>query len=158
LPALLAGLFALLLVARLAWPMPVELPDVGVIRPLRLPPLMVVPLRADPEITQRPLFAPGRRETGNPGVADKAAALEGARAIGVIRLKGTPRVFVQAPDGTVTSVGLGGLYKGWRIVQIDRGQIIAIRGAETATLAVTASAPPRPPTASDEAQEEEEPQ
>lgn len=157
LPALLAGLFGLLLLVRLVWPMTIPLPDAAVIRPLRLAPLIIVPLVADPEITQRPLFAPGRREIAGSGVADRSAALEGARAVGVIRVRGATRVFLQAPDGSVASVGLGGGYKGWRIVQIDRSRIVAIRGAETATLTVTASAPPAPATAdpSEEEQEEE---
>lgn len=160
LPALLAGLFGLLFIVRLAWPVAITLPDAAVIRPMRLAPITIVPLVADPVITQRPLFAPGRRETVVAGVADKSAPLEGARAIGVISVKGRPRVFLQAPDGTVASVGLGGSYKGWRIVQISRGQVTAIRGAETASLMIMASAPPLPATAdaSDEAQEEEEPQ
>lgn len=158
LPALLAGLFVLLLVVQLAWPTSVALPDAEVIRPLRLKPLVVDPVAANPVITQRPLFAPGRRETTVPGVADKAAPLEGARAIGIIKVRGAPRAFLQAPEGPVTSVGLGGSYKGWRIVQIDRGQIVAIKGAETATLAVTSSAPPPPaaPEDGEDAQEEEQ--
>ncbi len=157
LPAVLAALLGLLALARLVLPSPVELPDAGVIRPLRLPPLVVAPVTADPEIVSRPLFAPGRRDAGVGGVADKGAALEGARAVGFIRVRGAARAFLQAPDGSVAAVSPGSLYKGWRIVGVDRREVIALRGAETVRLPIEASIPPTPPaTNSDEEQQEEE--
>jgi hypothetical protein len=156
LPALLAGLLGLLALVRLALPAPVELPDAGFIRPLRLPPLLVAPVTVAPEILSRPLFAPGRREAGIAGVADKGAALEGARAVGFIRVRGAARAFLQAPDGSVTAVSPGSQYRGWRIVAVDRGQVIALRGAETVRLPVEASTPPLPAATGSEDEDTQE--
>ena len=159
LPAALAALLALLLVVQLAVPSPVELPDAAVARPLRLLPLPLPALLASPIIGLRPLFAPGRRENSTPGtsaVADKAVALEGARAVGIIRVRGAARVFLQAPDGTVIPVNLGGRYKGWRLVRTDTRSVVVTRGAERATLTVSASAPPVAPRAENSEEEEQQ--
>lgn len=142
LPAALTALLGLLLVVQLAVPSPVELADVGFARPLRLAPLVVPALAADPEIAARPLFSPRRRDSVEVGVADKAAPLEGARIVGIVTVRGRARLFVQALDGRVTPVALGGSYKGWQLVRIDAGQVLAVRGAERAVLAVSPSAAP----------------
>jgi hypothetical protein len=158
LPAVLAGLIGLLALVRLALPSPVELPDAGFIRPLRLPPLVVAPVTADPLILSRPLFSPGRREAGVGGVADKGAALEGARAVGFVRVKGAASAMLQAPDGSVAMVRPGSSYKGWRIVEVQRTHVLALRGAETVRLPIEASAPPTPaaePGSEEEDQQEE---
>lgn len=158
LPAALAALLALLLAMQLAVPSNLVLPDIGVGRPLRLAPLIVAPLLADAEITRRPLFAPGRRETAAVGNADKATPLEGARAVGAIGVRGAVRVFLQAPDGRITRVGIGSSYRGWRLVRIAAGQLLFLRGADSVSLPITASAPPvMPGLATTEEPEEETP-
>ena len=149
LPAALAALLGLLLVVQLALPSPVELPEVELTPPIRLRPLPVVPAVADPAIVARPIFAPGRREFVAPAggaAADRAAPLEGARPVGVLTVRGAARVFLQAPDGRVEVVGRGGGYRGWTVTDIGSGRIAVRRGGERATLAVTASAPPRAAT------------
>ncbi len=154
LPAALAALAGLLLAVQLAVPSNVALPDIAVGRPLRLAPLVVAPMLADAEITRRPLFAPGRHETA--GIADKTAPLEGARAVGVISIRNAVRVFLQAPDGQVTPVGIGGGYRGWRLVRIAAGQLLFVRGADSIALPITASAPPIMPRQAETEEPEEE--
>ncbi len=146
LPAALTALLGVLLAVQLAAPRPIALPDAGFSRPLRLPPLPVRMPRADPEIALRPLFAPGRRETPVAGTGDKLSALGGARVVGIIAVRGTVRVFVQAADGHVSPVGIGSSYDGWQVIAADPARgVTAVRGAQRATVPVTASAPPRPP-------------
>lgn len=157
LPAALTALLALLLVLQFTVPSTISLPEAEVARPLRLPPLFAAPIVIDPEITERPLFNPRRRETAEPGRIDKTAPVEGARFVGTLKLRGTTRVFLQAPDGRVTPVALGGSYKGWRLVALEGGQLVLVRGATRAVLPLTASVPPVMPGAepTEEPQEEE---
>jgi len=158
LPAALVALLGLLLAVQLAAPSSVAFPDFVVGRSLRLAPLVVAPLLVDAEITQRPLFAPGRHETAVDGIADRAAPLEGARVVGAISIRGAVSIFLQAPDGQVTSVRLGGRYRGWRLMRIAGGQSLFLRGAESVSLPITASAPPvMPDQAKTEEPEEETP-
>ncbi|MFZ4689192.1 MAG: hypothetical protein ACOYLS_08130 [Polymorphobacter sp.] len=156
LPAALAALLALLFVVQLAFPVQLVLPEAGVTRPFRLLPTRVGVVAADPEITARPLFNPARREGTEPGTGDKTAPLEGARAVGVITARGAVRLFLQAPDGQVSALGIGGGYRGWRLVRVGAGQAAFRRGGETAVLPITASAPPVAPNQPDPAQAEEE--
>lgn len=159
LPAALVALLGLLLGLQLALPSPIVLPESGVSRPLRLAPLAPRPVVVDPQITQRPLFAPNRRETvsaAGPGVAAKAAALAGARVVGVVTVRGQARIFLAAPDGRISAVGLGGRYRGWRLVRIDGSQLTVARGAETAILGVGAAAAVPPAPAETEPEEEQQ--
>lgn len=159
LPAALLALLVLLLAVQLLLPSAVALPDAGLARPLRLPPLVVAPRPADPLIALRPLFAPGRSETFEPGVANKAAPLEGARAVGVITTRGgASRLFLQAADGSIVRLAPGNSYRGWRLVRIGPAEAQFIRGAASVTLPITASAPPvsAPPATAEEPEEETE--
>jgi hypothetical protein len=143
-PAALAAVLGVMLVVQLAMPSGTELPDVVVGRPFRLAPLPIAPLLADPEITARPIFTPSRREDGSAAAGDKAAPLEGARAVGAISVRGAVRVFLQTADGSIVPLGLGGSYRGWRLVRISGGQLLFVRGPETISLPISASAPPVP--------------
>ncbi len=157
LPAALAALLGLVLVMQLALPSTVDLPDAGLVRPLRplrLPQLAFGATVVDPAVSARPLFAPGRRENADAVVAARQAPLEGARAVGVIMVRSNARVFLQAPDGKVTPVGPGGSYRGWRLVRIRPDQLLFARGAETAAIALTASAPPVAAAATETPEEE----
>lgn len=156
LPAALMALLAVVLVGQLLMPSAVELPDAPIVRPLRLAPLVVPGVTVDPEILARPLFAPNRRDDAGPDVS-KASPLEGARAVGIVSIRGAARVFLQAPDGTVSRIGIGGVYRGWRLVRITPNPTF-VRGIETAVLPVTASAPPAAPAVAEPEQTEEEPQ
>lgn len=159
LPAALSALLALLLAVQLALPWSSELPDAGVGRPLRLEPLPVVTPRADPEIARRPLFAPNRRETPVAGTGDTSAALGGARVVGVVARRGAALVFIQAPDGRVSRVGIGQFHDGWRIVRANSAGVTVARGTERAVVPIGASAPPaqpRPATSEDPVEEEEQ--
>ncbi len=159
LPAALAALLVLLLAVQLLLPSTVVLPDAGLAPPLRLRPVAVAPRAVDPEIALRPLFAPGRRETYVPGVAEKSAPLEGARAVGLITARGGARLFLQAPDGRTSAIAPGGVYRGWQLVRIGPAEVAFRRGAETVTLPITASVPPVSAIpAAAEAPEEEEAQ
>lgn len=158
LPAALVALLSLLLIGQLALPSTLVLPDADVARPLRLRPLVVLPPVVDPVIVQRPLFAPGRRDTPVAGVADVASPLEGARIVGVVAVRGAVRLFIQAPDGKVVGRGLGEHYAGWRLDRLDGNALLASRGAEHTTIAISASAPPIPPRAAAGEQPEAEAQ
>lgn len=157
LPGALVALLAALLVGQLLMPSAVELPDAQIGRPLRLAPLVVPRVAIDSEMLARPLFSPNRRDDAE-AVVSKASPLEGARAVGVISSRRTARVYLQAPDGTVSRIAIGGLYRGWRLARITPNPIF-VRGIETIVLPVAASAPPVAPTAAaTEQSEEEEPQ
>lgn len=153
LPAALTALLAMVLLVQLLLPQPIDLPEAGVARPLRLAPLVVPGVVADPAIALRPLFAPRRQETVEPGVANVAAPLEGARAVGLISARGAVRLFIEAPDGRISRIGIGGVYRGWRLVRVTPEPMF-VRGTETAALPITASVPPVAPAA-DEAPEED---
>jgi len=156
LPATLAALLVLSFVLQLMSPVQLALPEVGIVAPFRLLPTKLGVVVADDEILARPLFNPTRREGADPGVVDSAAPLEGARAVGVITARGVVRVFLQAPDGQVTTLGPGSSYRGWRFMRVSGGQLVFNRGGETLTLPISASAPPITPGQSDPAQVEEE--
>jgi hypothetical protein len=156
LPATLAALLVLSFVLQLLSPVRLALPEVGIVGPFRLLPTKSGVVVVDDEILARPLFNPTRREGAEPGVAQSGGPLEGARAVGVITARGVSRVFLQSPDGRVTTLGLGGRYRGWRLVRASGGQLVFNRGGETLALPITASAPPVAPAESDPAQSEEE--
>ncbi len=156
LPAALAALLTLLFAAQLVAPMTVELPDAGLTRPMRLPPLAVLPVIADPDIAARPLFAPGRRDVAAPGVADKTAPLGGTHFVGMASAGRGLQLFLQAPDGRVTQTGVGAIYDGWRIVRADRAGLFVTRGAEAATVPISSSVPPVKPRGPAEPPEEEQ--
>jgi hypothetical protein len=158
LPAALVALLGVLLVVQFVLPSAVELPEASIARPLRLLPIDVRRVLPDPEVLLRPLFAPGRRENPVAGTADPMAPLEGARAVGLITGRGGARAFLQAPDGKVTAVSLGGRYRDWRLVRIGPDKLLFIRGAESATIAITASVPPVAAQADATETPEEEPQ
>lgn len=155
LPAVLTALLAAMLLGQLLMPSAVVLPDAQIGRPMRLAPLAVPRIAVDPEILARPLFAPNRRDDGE-AVVSKASPLEGARAVGVIIARGAARVFLQDPDGTVSRIGIGGVYRGWRLVRITPNPTF-MRGNESVVLPVAASVPPVAPAAAaaDESEEEE---
>lgn len=156
LPAALVVLLGVLLIVQLALPSRTELPDVVVAKPFRLPPLHVAPLLADPQITARPIFTPSRREDGSAVAGDKNAPLEGARAVGAISVRGAARAFLQVADGKIVPLGLGGSYHGWRLVRISGGQLLFVRGPESISLPISASAAPVPASQPQPGQPEEE--
>lgn len=159
LPALLAVLLLVLLGVQLALPPQIDLPEVGVGRPFRLAPISVTPLGADPEITARTLFSPSRRPDGAVAAGDKTAPLGGARPVGAVSVRGRARVFMQDPDGKVRGIELGDSIAGWRLAQVSGGQLLFVRGPESITLPIGASAPPvrtgaRPTDETEEPEEE----
>lgn len=159
LPAALLALLVLLLAVQLLLPSSVELPDAGLARPLRLRPLVVAPLAADPVIALRPLFAPGRTESFEPGAANKAAPLEGARAVGVIATRGgAARLFLQAADGSLVRLAPGNSYRGWRLVRLTPSEAQFVRGTQGVTLPITASVPPVSAPSAPAEEPEEEPE
>lgn len=149
LPAGLTALLVMFLFVQLALPSPVELPEVVFDRPVRLRPPVIDQAVADPAIVTRPIFAPGRRESAaEPGtVPDRAAPLDGARAVGVMAVRGTVRAFLQDSAGRTQAIGRGEIYHGWVVIAIDSNRIAVRRGAAAATLPVTASVAPVPPAA-----------
>lgn len=157
LPAALTALLTVLLVGQFLLPSAVELPDAPFVRPLRLAPLVVPRVTVDPAFLARPLFAPNRRDDAGTTEVSKASPLEGARAVGIISTRRAARVFLQAPDGTVSRIAIGGVYRGWRLVRITPNPTF-VRGIETAVLPVVASAPPVAPAVAEAEQTEEEPQ
>jgi hypothetical protein len=159
LPAALTALLGLVFALQLAWPSPVELPEVLLAPPVRLRPLHITPAAADPMIVARPIFAPGRNDAApdaNGGASGPSAPVDGARAVGVIAVGGTARAFLQGPDGRTEIVGPGARYRGWTVTGIARNTVTLRRGVDQATLAVMASAPPKPPATAE--QSEDEPQ
>lgn len=156
LPATLAALLVLSFVLQLMSPVQLALPEVGIVSPFRLLPTKLGVVVADEEILARPLFNPTRREGAEPGAVESGGPLEGARAVGVITARGVIRVFLQAPDGQVSTLGLGGSYRGWRFVRVSGGQLVFNRGGETQALSISASAPAIAPGEPDPAQAEEE--
>ena len=144
LPAALVLLLLLALAAQLMMPAAVALPEPVPGRPLRLPPLVILPTGADAVLAQRPLFSPSRR----PGIAGAAGDQSGGlRAVGTVTRRGTVRLFVQSGDGRVEALGIGGSVDGWRLDAVAADAARFSRGDARITLPIGANAPPRAPRA-----------
>lgn len=154
LPAALAALLVLAFAAQLLLHAPETLPDAAPVAALRLPPLVIAPLRVDPLLASRPLFAPTRRMAGDAASAD--SPMGDIRVVGAVSLRGRVRVFVQSADGSVRALGIGGQVDDWRLIALTPQGARFTRADETVTLAIGAS-PPRPaaPAATADSQEEE---
>lgn len=159
LPAALAALLAVSVVALLVLPTALELPEAGLVAPLRLPPLIVATAPADPSIAARTLFTPTRSDSGvaRPGATPTVAPLPlgGARIVGTSSVGGRARVFVEATNGKVRALGLGSVYLGWRLSRVGSDSVEFGRGGQRLRLTVGAAAAA---PAATEAASEEEPQ
>ena len=154
LPAALAALLVLAFAVQLLVHAPETLPDAAPAAALRLPPVVIAPAHVDPVLASRPLFAPARQMSGD--AASAGSPMGGLRVVGAVSVRGRVRVFVQAADGSVRALGIGGQVDDWRLLALTPQGARFTRADEIVTLAIGAS-PPRPamPDATADSQEEE---
>lgn len=133
-----------------------DLPPAGVGRVAPVEPLAgVTPVAPSPVIMARPLFAPTRTATGQPGVPGVAnpGPLGGAIPAGMTARGRAARLFLRLPDGSVRVMAPGGTHMGWRLAGLSADSAIFRRGARRMVVPYGQSAPV---IADDDSKSEEE--
>lgn len=88
---------------------------------------------ADPIILRDALFTPVRGGTAKAD-AESKAPLDGARAVGIVRVRGFARVVMQDSEGTPATISIRNTYRGWTLVAIGRDSATFVRGKERLVL------------------------
>lgn len=156
-PAAMAAVLVAMVGVQLALPTAAELPDPGVIPPLRLQAVQPQAMVAEPVILARALFAPSRRNdlvAAGPGGAS-TGPLGGVTAIGVMRSRAGVRVFLQSLDGTVRAMSPGGSFDGWRLTRVEPDAIVFVRESQSLRLPLAPSRPAVPVAAVSPTEEEQ---
>lgn len=137
LPATLVAVLALVLLGQALLPAGADLPQPVMPAPVTGPgrangadsTALVVPVRADPQIVTRNLFAPGRTQSGAVGKVP-GTALGGAIVAGTLGSGARMRVVVVKPGGVMTLLPRGGAVNGWQLVAIATDHAEFRRGAD----------------------------
>jgi hypothetical protein len=80
-------------------------------------------ISADPIIVRSAIFAPGR----GAGAAASSAPLDGARFVGITKVRGFARAVLQEADGGAVSIPLGGQYRGWKLTGLNADNAAFVR-------------------------------
>jgi hypothetical protein len=132
---------ALLVVAgvQMAIPSSVDLPEEAVVAPKPLPAALAPAARDYPAVLAKPIFAPDRA----PVIlqAQTAGNLSGFEVLGTAIAGTVSAALVRDATGRIIRVKPDAILQGWRVVSIDRAQLIFDRDGERRSLAVTAVAP-----------------
>ena len=132
---------ALLVVAgvQMAIPSSVNLPEEAVVAPKPLPAALAPAARDYPAVLAKPIFAPDRA----PVIlqAQTAGNLSGFEVLGTAIAGTVSAALVRDATGRIIRVKPDAILQGWRVVSIDRAQLIFDRDGERRSLAVTAVAP-----------------
>jgi hypothetical protein len=125
----------LVLLLQFALPSAAALPEATGLAP-RMPPLPGgVPELNHPVILTRPLFAPDRKPVAVPGAG---GGIDGYQVIGIAISAERATVIMRAPNGKMQRVLYGGQLMGWRLVSVDRRQIVFDKAGEQRTLTLGA--------------------
>ncbi len=142
LPAVLAGLLAVLLAVQLllsgADP---DLPPALAVSASRTKTTIpeMAPVVAARVIFDRPLFAP--RQSLTAALRTGAASMiGGALVAGTVSIRGRSFAVVRRANGDVMNLGIGGVIDGWRLVALQAGGAVFVKGKESRVLAYGAAA------------------
>jgi hypothetical protein len=138
---------ALLLAAglQLALPSSASLPEIARQAPAAVMPT-VEPVRtavtAYNTIMAHPIFAPDRAPP--PAEADEAGNLSGVEVLGTAIAGNVSAALVRDSDGEFSRLKVGEAVDGWKLVSINKTELVFDRNGERHSLAISATAPSRP--------------
>jgi hypothetical protein len=124
---------------QMAIPSTVDLPQETSMAPRPLPAAFVPAAREYPVVLAKPIFAPDRA----PVIlqAQTAGNLGGFEVLGTAIAGNVSAALVRDATGRIIRVKPDAILQGWRLVSIDRTQLIFDRDGERRSLAVTAAVP-----------------
>ncbi|MFL6688755.1 MAG: hypothetical protein ACJ8IR_01000 [Alphaproteobacteria bacterium] len=123
----------------MAIPSTVDLPQEAAVTPRQSAAALAPTAREYPIVLAKPIFAPDRA----PVVlqAQTAGNLSGFEVLGTAIAGTISAALVRDATGRIIRVKPDAILQGWRVVSIDRAQLIFDRDGERRSLAVTAAAP-----------------
>jgi hypothetical protein len=126
---------------QMAMPSAANLPEDSPLAPRRAPEPVLPAPQSHLAVLARPIFAPDRAPILLQ--AQTAGTLSGYDVLGTAIAGNVSTALVRDTTGQVVRVKPDAILQGWRLVSIDRTQLIFDRDGERRTLAVT-TAPPKP--------------
>lgn len=140
-PALAAVVLLIAAGLQIVIPSSASLPEGTALAPRRAPEPLVSVAQNYPTVLERPIFAPDRapvllqaQATGN---------LSGYQVLGTAVAGTVSAALVRDATGRVIRVKPDAILQGWRLVSIDRTELVFDRDGERRSLAVSATAPVR---------------
>jgi hypothetical protein len=138
-PAVVTVALLMLVGVQMAIPSTVDLPQEAAVTPRQSAAALAPTAREYPIVLAKPIFAPDRA----PVVlqAQTAGNLSGFEVLGTAIAGTISAALVRDATGRIIRVKPDAILQGWRVVSIDRAQLIFDRDGERRSLAVTAAAP-----------------
>jgi hypothetical protein len=138
-PAVVTVALLMLVGVQMAIPSTVDLPQEAVVTPQRSVAALEPTGHEYPTVLAKPIFAPDRA----PVIlqAQTAGTLAGFEVLGTAIAGSVSAALVRDATGRIIRVKPDAILQGWRLVSIDRAQLIFDRDGERRSLAVTAAAP-----------------
>jgi hypothetical protein len=123
-------------------PSSTDLPEASALAPRRAPEPVEPVAQNYPAVLGRPIFAPDRAPVLLQ--AQSAGNLAGYEVLGTAIAGTISAALVRDATGRIVRVKPDAILQGWRLVSIDRTQLVFDRDGERRSLTVSATAPTRP--------------